>query len=652
MTPLATTTPPIKHTPASLSLATTKRTRLWVVSLVLLPLFSANLYGDEEAAKDEVLQQVQQLDQEAAAISQEEQAAQAAWLEARKMATDLQREWKGLLTEMDRIEREKGELSQRIKAQDEAKKKAAEKQKEAQEAAAKAKQQIEEAKKKLAESEKEIAEAEKAMQEAAKSIDEAKTEITKLDELAKPLPEQANEAQKVSDAREAEVAQFKQKADEFTVSRVARQAKIETLLRDANQWISFTDQIAPIFHQRCVACHNPRNPKGRYNMANFASILAGGESGEAIIPGDADNSLLHLMVEDGSMPYESDPLPADQIELIRKWIALGARLDGTADPEAPLIRLMPRITQPDPPETYNAPVPVTALAIDPEGKHLASSGYHEVLVFSAEDGKLVRRITNVAQRVYGLAFHPDGKRLAVASGTPGQLGEVKLFDIDSGELRKDLWMAEDAMFDVAFSPDGTRLAACGADGSIVLFDLESENLTLVEDHSDWVRSIAWSADGKQLVSASRDKTAKVFDAQSGELQITFSGHAQSVTAARFSEDGNQVISGGEDRRLRVWNVKDAKQAHNIGGFGGEISVLRLLENNRVLTAGADHKLRIHNPQDGKREREFSAPPDWISSLTLSTDEKTLYYGNHLGEIHRQKLEADGPQQTWLAVPGK
>ncbi|MEX1039592.1 MAG: c-type cytochrome domain-containing protein [Pirellulaceae bacterium] len=626
--------------------------RLFVFALCWLVWSSAILFADEEAVKVDVMQQVQALDQEAAAISQEEQAAQAAWLEARKMATDLQREWKGLLTEMDRIEREKGELAQKIKDQKEAREKAAEKQKEAQEAIAAAKKQIEEANKKLAASEKEIEEAEKTTKEAAKSIDEAQTEITKLDELAKPLPEQAQAAQKVSDAREAEVAQLKQQADEFTASRIARQAKIETLLRDANRWISFSDQIAPVFHQRCVACHNPRNPKGRYNMANFASILAGGDSGEAIIPGDADNSLLYLMVEDGSMPYESDPLPEDQIELIRAWIALGARLDGAADSESPLIRLMPRVTQPDPPETYNAPVPVTAVAVDPEGQHLASSGYHEVLVFNAADGKLVRRITNVAQRVYGLAFHPDGKRLAVASGTPGQLGEVKLFDMTSGELVSDLLMTEDAMFDVAFSPDGKRLAACGAGGAIALFDLESENLTLVEDHSDWVHSIAWSSDGKQLVSASRDKTAKVFDAKSGSLQITFSGHGQSVTTARFLDGGKQVISGGDDRRLRIWNVKDGKQARDIGGFGGEISVIHTLENNRVLTAGAEHKIRIHNAQDGKRQREFQTPPDWISSLTLSADGKTLYYGNHQGEIHRQKLEADSPEQTWQAVPAK
>ncbi|MCA9031378.1 MAG: hypothetical protein KDA66_11245, partial [Planctomycetaceae bacterium] len=115
---------------------------------------------------------------------------------------------------------------------------------------------------------------------------------------------------------------------------------------------------------------------------------------------------------------------------------------------------------------------------------LASSGYHEVLLWSAENGQLVRRITNVAERVYGLEFTADGARLAVAAGTPGRIGEVKIFQVADGALLANMVATDDAMFDVAFSPDGTRLAACGADRTIRIFDATSgEQQQLIEDHS-------------------------------------------------------------------------------------------------------------------------------------------------------------------------
>lgn len=107
------------------------------------------------------------------------------------------------------------------------------------------------------------------------------------------------------------------------------------------------------------------------------------------------------------MPYDADPLSDDQIALIRQWIDLGARLDWVADADVPLIRLIPRVAQPSPPQQYHAPIPVTALAVDPSSKLLASSGYHEVLLWSLPSAELVGRLSNVAERVHGLAFHPD-----------------------------------------------------------------------------------------------------------------------------------------------------------------------------------------------------------------------------------------------------
>jgi len=428
-------------------------------------------------------------------------------------------------------------------------------------------------------------------------------------------------------------------------------------MRESNQWISFKDQIAPIFHNRCVACHNVRNAQGRYNMANFDALVSASESGHAISPGQADRSLLVQMIEDGSMPYDADPLSEAEITLVRRWVDLGARLDIDADQNAPLIRLMPRVKHPAPPKVYSTAIPVTALAISEDGTILASSGYHEVLLWSLEGegpATLKARISNVAQRVHGLAFHRRENWLAVASGTPGQLGEVKLFNLQSGEVIADLLVSEDEMFDVKFSPDGRRLASCGADGLIAIFSCD-ENGTwqsmLIEDHADWVNSIAWSPDGTMLVSASRDKTSKVFDSATGKLLITYNGHAQNVSAAVFTTDGNRVASAGDDKKVQIWTISDAKQEREIKAARSEIAGIENYSENKLITFSADNLIRVHDCDDGKNINTIDAPSQWISSLTLSPDQQTVFFGDHAGQIHKAKM-TDSPSviHTWTAVP--
>jgi WD40 repeat protein len=218
----------------------------------------------------------------------------------------------------------------------------------------------------------------------------------------------------------------------------------------------------------------------------------------------------------------------------------------------------------------------------------------------------------------------------------------------------DLIVSEDEMFDVAFSPDGKRLASCGADGAIAIFDRHESGTwrsTIIDDHADWVNAIAWSPDGTKLVSASRDKTSKVFDAVTGKLMITFNGHGQNVSDAWFTTDGKRIASAGDDFKVRVWTIAEAKQERDIKAARGEIAGLAMHGKNEVMTFSADKVIRVHNLDDGKAVTSIDLPSTWISSLTITQDRKTVYFGDHDGQIH-QAVMADPPNiiRSWTAVP--
>ncbi len=159
--------------------------------------------------------------------------------------------------------------------------------------------------------------------------------------------------------------------------------------------VSFTKDVAPIFLKHCAACHGPPEVNGGYQVTNYSLLMKPGESeSPSITAGSPDESevvnLISMDDADLRMPKEADPLTADQVALIKRWIVEGAKYDGE-DPNASLASIVPTTTQPDPPETYRRPVPITAVAFNQDGSEVAASGYHEVTIWNAADGKLARR---------------------------------------------------------------------------------------------------------------------------------------------------------------------------------------------------------------------------------------------------------------------
>ena len=100
----------------------------------------------------------------------------------------------------------------------------------------------------------------------------------------------------------------------------------EAAVRQAPQAgpISFTRQVAPIFQAKCAECHGTETKEAGLDLSSYESAMRGSEYGTVIEAGDADGSLLIEMVAAGEMPQDADPLPAEEIALIRSWIEAGA----------------------------------------------------------------------------------------------------------------------------------------------------------------------------------------------------------------------------------------------------------------------------------------------------------------------------------------
>ncbi len=423
--------------------------------------------------------------------------------------------------------------------------------------------------------------------------------------------------------------------------------------------VSFLKDVAPILVQNCIACHNARKSESKYIMTTFGQLAKGGALGKGVTltPGDPDSSyFVELCRPDGSprMPYKQEPLAKEKLDVIERWVKEGAKYDG-AGPLEDWPAALRKATPVSIPEAYPATVPITALAFAPDGAEVVAAGYHEITTWKVGDGAPSRRLRGTAERVHDIAYSPDGRWMATASGDPGQFGSVQLWIAEpggGGKLARDLLESTDAAFAVAFSPDGAKLAAAGADRAVRVWDVATgKELALIEDHADWIFDLAWSPDGKRLATASRDKTSKVFDVEKKESIATFPGHAETVYCVAFAPDGKAIATGGGDNQIRVWNPDDdAKQSRVIGGSGGAVFRLIFHPDGKTLAAtGADKVVRTF--ENFAPKHALAGHNDWIYSLALSPDGKTLASGSWDGEVRTWDLAAGKPTRTILAAPG-
>ena len=198
---------------------------------------------------------------------------------------------------------------------------------------------------------------------------------------------------------------------------------------DANAPVSFYKQVLPVLQHKCQGCHQPAKANGKLD-SDVVRVAGEGRRGRARFePGKPDESVLIENVEGSPpiMPPMGAPMTPEEVDLVARWVAQGAKDDTPPRPRTRSTR--------DHPPVYAAPPLTTALAYSPDGQTLAISGYREVLIYKADGSGLLKRLVGQSQRIETLVYSPDGSILASVGGSPGRFGEVQFWDAKTYKLR-------------------------------------------------------------------------------------------------------------------------------------------------------------------------------------------------------------------------
>ncbi|WP_435009323.1 PSD1 and planctomycete cytochrome C domain-containing protein [Tundrisphaera lichenicola] len=88
---------------------------------------------------------------------------------------------------------------------------------------------------------------------------------------------------------------------------------------------TFDEKVAPILARHCLECHGGSIRKAGLSLSTEATALTGGDGGAPIEPGKPEESLLWEQIDSGEMPKGRPKLTDAEKQIIKGWIADGAR---------------------------------------------------------------------------------------------------------------------------------------------------------------------------------------------------------------------------------------------------------------------------------------------------------------------------------------
>jgi WD40 repeat protein/predicted Ser/Thr protein kinase len=248
--------------------------------------------------------------------------------------------------------------------------------------------------------------------------------------------------------------------------------------------------------------------------------------------------------------------------------------------------------------------------VSPDGKWVACQAYdgdwRRLAVFEASSGKRTALCDGHRGSIWGLAFSPDGTRLA----STGEERVARLWTATTGALAVTYQGHTSKPIGVAFSSDGTRLVTTSSDGTVRQWDSATgrEAEPPYDRHSGEVTVAVYSPDGQWVASSGTDRTVRVWRATGRQDVAVLHGHTGTVTSLAFAPDGRRLASlsveSGPfwpgDGRVRLWEVGPQATLPVLQGHTSYVYPVAFSPDGRWIASGGwDNTVRLWDAATGE-----------------------------------------------------
>jgi len=287
--------------------------------------------------------------------------------------------------------------------------------------------------------------------------------------------------------------------------------------------------------------------------------------------------------------------------------------------------------------------PLHGVAFSPDGWRLAVAGEDGLVhIYGAETGAAVDVYEGHGAPVALVAYAPGGTLLATSTSGKSIVwntaADWRLERTIGGPDKPGELV--DRVLALDFSPDGKLLATGSGEpsrtGQLKLWNPADGTLVreIPDAHSDTIFCVEFSPEGDLIATCAADRFAKVFEVASGKFVRAFEGHTHHVLGVSWERTGRVLATGGADQQVKLWDPRTGDQKRsNIKDLGKEVTSLNYAGyGNQFLVSTGNGIVRLYN-SDGNQVRNFGGVPgDFVYNTAASDDGKIIAAGGQDGVL--------------------
>lgn len=306
---------------------------------------------------------------------------------------------------------------------------------------------------------------------------------------------------------------------------------------------------------------------------------------------------------------------------------------------------------------------ITAMALSPNGKYVASSDTAGALIISASDGgSHISTVHTKGETPIALAFAGSGKQVLALTTSK----YLRLWHAATGRCLWSAALPAPAAPLLAVSPDGAHAWAALTNNTLLRAQVSAR-----ENFDSSPLAISQATDTRQLVDRERELRQGLGEAAAHYRDGRYSraaseigrvrqqtemahrrevlnswlrlyakvprlalrgtwegdvlrGHHGAVRSMVLSLQANYLISGGNDATIRLWDLSSGKLVRQFTGHAGPVRSLALGDTQECLVSSSeDGTLKIWNVRTGRCERTMQHPGGAPEAMALSPDGRIL-----------------------------
>jgi WD40 repeat protein len=211
---------------------------------------------------------------------------------------------------------------------------------------------------------------------------------------------------------------------------------------------------------------------------------------------------------------------------------------------------------------------------------------------------------------------------------------------------KPRWQAriDDHPIGLAWSPDGKKLAVAGVSGPITLYNSENGAMHhTLAGHTLDTMAITWHKDSQVLASVGQDGQIRLWNAETGVQTAALDGGASWVERVAFSPTADWLVSAA-GRKLRLWHI-NGELLREYPDANSTITDIKWRPDGQAFAISAYNGVVLYDPTHAEPLRRFV----WQgSTLTLawSPDAKYIATGDQDSTVHFWITHTGKDLQMW------